>query len=102
MPWPGAKLRARKLKSYAACWTNKKWTNTKGSGDDHAYELAFSEHNAFPGLDATALSVARHGRSGVGRGSDDAVPALVGALRAGCGGAHVDAGCAHRHILLSL
>src|ERR1022692_4400123 len=96
MPWPGAKLQAKKLKNYDACWTN-----TKGAGDDHSYELAFPEPDAFPGLGPAALSVARHGCGGAGCGPDDAVPPSLRPLRGGRRRAGADARSARGNVLLS-
>src|SRR5580658_3707606 len=79
MPWLGAKLRATKLTNCAACWTNTSQANTKGAGDE-SHELAFPRRDAFAGMDAAALSVARHGCGGAGCGSDDGLRARLHAL----------------------
>src|SRR5271170_7815317 len=74
--------------------------DTTGDNDDQSHELAFPERDALPGLDAAALSLARHGSSGPSRGSDDAVPSRLHPLRAGCGRAGSDARGAGRDVLL--
>src|SRR5271169_1256363 len=87
--------------NYAVCWTNMRWANTKGAGDDQSDELAFSNRDAFPGLDLAALPVARHGDSRTGRGSDDSLPPRLRPLCYGRGYARLDARGACGYVLLS-
>src|SRR5271155_6092086 len=78
------------------------WADTKGDNDDQSHKLAFPERDALPGVDAAALSLARHGNSGAGRGSDDVVQSSVYALHAGRRRPCPDARRASCDILLSV
>jgi hypothetical protein len=73
----------------------------KGAGDDCSYELVFPERDAFPGLDAVALSVARHSRGSTSRRPDDIVPPVLNRLRIGGCSARADARRTTRYISLS-
>src|SRR5271156_4950066 len=101
MLWPGVEPPARKLRNCAAYWTNTKGTGDDLSYDDQSDELAIPEHDAFPGLDPAALSVARHGTVGAGRSSDDALSTRLRPLCTKRGGARSDARRAHRDVPLS-
>src|ERR1700722_17556840 len=100
MCWPGVGRRARNWTNCVDCWTNMKGAGDDES-DDESNELAFPEPDVPPGLDPAALSVARHGLSRLGRGSDGALSNRLCSLCARRGNACVDARRAGRYLLLS-
>src|SRR5580658_1195470 len=75
--------------------------DTTGDNDE-SHELAFPECAALPGLDAAALSLARHGSSGTGRSPNDVVPSRLHPLHAGRRRAGPDASRAGCDVLLSV
>src|SRR5271163_4269795 len=93
MLWRGVALPAKRLTNCGACWTNM-----KGTGDDQSCELAFSQRDAFPGLDPAAFFVARNRPRSTSRSFDESLPTGLLALRGSGGCAGIDAGCAGCYI----